>query len=144
MKNIKNIKWREVTFNALIVLVLLLLISNLFFYRKFKEMDRNSNYVFNISRAITIAANENFTEALTLKLLPEDLDYLIDKFEKIKPEIGTTYNMKSYIAIEYKNGSTLMVKVTRNKEGEFLIQDMFLLNEDIYDKLKYDINYSNL
>lgn len=29
-----------------------------------------------------------------------------------------------------------MIKVTRDKEGNFLIQDMFFLDENIYDKLK--------
>ncbi|MGF7059698.1 hypothetical protein [Brassicibacter mesophilus] len=132
----KNIKWREVTFNALIILVLLLLALNSFLYSKFKKMESNTNYISRLSSAIAIAANSNDMVFLTPELLPEDQDYLIDTFETIKPAIGRQYSIKNYIAIEYANGNILMIKVTRNREGEFLIQDMFLLDEDIYEKLK--------
>jgi hypothetical protein len=96
-----------------------------------------------MSRAITIVANGNM-EFLTPKLLPEDIDYLINAFETIKPAIGRQYDMKNYIAIKYENDNTLMIKVTRNQEGEFLIQDIFLLDENIYDKLKFDTGNSYL
>lgn len=138
----KNIKWREVIFNTLIILVLLLLASNSFYYNKLKELEKNCNYVSSMSSAIATAAHDNDMVFLTPKLLPEDLDYLLDIFETIKPTIGRQYDMRNYIAIKYENDNTLMIKVTQNQEGKFLIQDMFLLDESIYDKFKLDINYS--
>ncbi len=110
----KDIKWREVTFNTLIILVLLLLTSNSFCYNKSKELEKSCNYISSISSAIVTAAHDNDMVFLTPKLLPEDLDYLIDIFETIKPVIGRQYNMKNYIAIKYENDNTLMIKVTRN------------------------------
>ena len=118
------------------------ILSNLFLYRKSKELEKNADYISNISRAITIAAHENSYEFLTPKLLPEDFDHLIDAFEEIKPKIGRQYNIKNYIAIAYKNGNTLIIKIVQDKKGDFLIQDMFLLDENIHDKLKHDANYS--
>lgn len=143
MKNIKNLKCSRANF-CIFVLLILSFISNLFFYRKSKKLEITCNYISNISRSITIAAHENSIEILTPKLSPQDLDYLINTFEKIQPKIEREYTVKNYIAIQYKNDSTLMIKVTKDKEGNFLIQDMFLLDDNIYDKLKYDTNYSNL
>ena len=141
MADSKKCKYSKITFSILVISILLLLISNLFLYRKSKELEKNADYISNISRAITIAAHENSYEFLAPKLLPEDFTHLIDSFEEIKPKIGKQYNIKNYIAIAYKNNNTLMIKITQDKKGNFLIQDMFLLDKNIYDKLKHDTNY---
>ena len=141
MESGKYLKYRKITFN---ILIALMLISNFLLYRKSKKLENNANYILNISSSITVAAHANFMESLTSKFLPGDSDHLIDVFEEIKPLIGKQYDMRNYIAITYENGNTLMIKISRDKEGNFLIQDMFLLDKNIHDKLKHDKSYSNL
>ncbi len=141
MKSLKDNKSKELFNKILGVIILLLFVSNLYFYREFKRCKNNANYMSGFSSSIAIAANSNDLGFLLSKLVPEDSDDLISKFEKIKPMIGNQYSIINYIAIEYKNGNTLMVKAIEYKDGKYLIGDMFVLDELTYKKIKHDTMY---
>ena len=141
MKSLENSKSKVLFNKILIVMVILLFVSNVYFYGVYKELKSNTNYSSRFSSAISIAANSNDMRFFLSKLAPYESDNLIEKFEEIKAKIGDQYNVKNYIAIEYKNGNTLIVKSTETKEGKYLIEDMFLLDEYIYEKIKDDTMY---
>ncbi len=138
-----NTKSKELFNKILMVMVLLLFVSNVYFYGVYKELKSNTNYRRRFSSAISIAANSNDMGFLLSELAPYESDNLINKFEEIMPKIGDQYNIKNYLAIEYKNGNTLMVKSTESKEGKYLIEDIFLLDELVYEKIKKDTMYGN-
>lgn len=120
------------------MLVILLFISNIYFYSRFNELKINTNYTHNVSSAIAIAGLSNDMLFLLQELNPDDLDNLTNKFEEIKPKICDTYSIKEYIAITYRNGNTVMIKVTEDEKGKGLIQDMFLLDESTYNRIEDD------
>lgn len=134
----KDIKSKELTNKGIWVLVLLLFISNIYFYSRFNELKINTNYTHKVSSAIAIAGLSDDLSFLLQELNPNDLDNLINKFEEIKPKIDNTYNTKDYIAITYRSGNTVMIKVTKDEKGKDLIQDIFLLDESTYNKIKDD------
>lgn len=112
-----------------ILILLLLIVSNLFFYSKYKEVSENANYAQNFSSAISIAANSIDTGFLYSHFPSNDLENLGNKFNEIKPKIGSQYRLKQYITLEYKNGNTLVIKTTQNDKGKYLIEDMFILDK---------------
>lgn len=134
----KNVKLKELANKGLWMLVLLLFISNIYFYSRFNELRINTNYTHNVSSAMAIAGLSNDMSFLIQKLNPHDLDNLINKFEEIRPKIVDTYNTKDYIAITYRNGNTVMIKVTKDEKGKSLIQDIFSLDESTYNKINND------
>ena len=69
---------------------------------------------------------------------PSNSDDLMEKFEELKPEIDRQYGLKNYVVINYKNGNSLIIKTTENEEGKVLMDDMFLLDETIFGRLKED------
>lgn len=134
----KDVKSKELGNKGIWMLVILLFISNIYFYSRFNELKTNTNYTHKVSSAMVIAGLSNDMSFLLQELNPNDLDNLINKFEKIKPKIGDTYNIKEYIAITYRNSNTVMIEVTEDENGKSLIQDMFILDESTYNKIKDD------
>jgi len=138
--NMKNVHLNKIITNILVTLVFILLFSNILFYKKVEELEENNDYVFNMSRLITGAAHSSLKEILTSKFsdfLPSKVDYLMEQFEQIESSIGTKYGMDNYVAIKYANDNIVMLKVVQNEEGKFFIEEIFLLDKDIYDRLKY-------
>jgi len=136
----KNVHLNKIITNVLVTLVFILLFSNILFYKKVEELEENNDYVFNMSRLITGAAHSSLKEILTSKFsdfLPSKVDYLMEQFEQIESSIGTKYGMDNYVAIKYANDNTVMLKVVQNEEGKFFIEEIFLLDKNIYDRLKY-------
>lgn len=134
----KDIKFEELANKGIWMLVILLFISNIYFYSRFNELKINTNYTHKVSSAMAIAGLSNDMSFLLQELNPNDLDNLINKYEEIKPKIGDTYNTKEYISITYRNGNTVMIEVTEDENGKNLIQDMFILDESTYTKIKDD------
>lgn len=132
---------RVIVNKVLILILLSLIVSNIFFYTRFKELRDNSNYISNFSSALSIAALDNDMSFLYSHLSHNDLNNLEEKFKSIKPKIGNQYSIKQYIAIEYKNGNTLMIKTTQDNKGKSLIEDMFILDEYSYKRVKDDSIY---
>lgn len=134
----KDVKSKELANKGIWMLVILLFISNIYFYSRFNELKINTNYTHKVSSAIAIAGISNDMSFLLQELNSNDLDNLINKFEEIKPKIGDTYSIKEYIAITYRNGNTVMIEVTEDEKGKGLIQDMFLLDESTYNRIEDD------
>ncbi|MDR7855398.1 hypothetical protein [Tissierella sp.] len=118
------------------IIILLLFITNVYFYSNLSKLRTNANYISSIPSAISIAAHDNDRLFLSSRLVPHDIDNLMNKFEEISSKIARQYSVKNYIVVEYNNGNDLIIKTTENEEGKILIEDMFLLDESIYEKMK--------
>lgn len=125
----KNGRLNVIINKILMLILLLLIVSNIFFYSKFKELNENTNYVDEFSSAISIAGNSNDMSFLYSHFSPNNLDNLENKFKEIKPKIGSQYSTSEYITLEYKNGNILAIKTTQNDKGKFFIEDMFILDK---------------
>lgn len=54
-----NSKWSEIKYVILKVFIVLLFLSNVFFYTKYRELNNNSKYVSRIPSRIYLAAYED-------------------------------------------------------------------------------------
>lgn len=133
-------KWRERKYLALKILVVMLFLSNVFFFSEYRRIEENNFY--SLHSWINIAAYESSMHENS-RLLLNDITSIKDQeyLRKILNEINTmgdgTYQIEDYRVLKYKNGNTLMLKLTENRQGKFLIQDMFFLDESIFERLKY-------
>jgi len=91
---LENTKSKDLFISLLGTIILLLFVSNVYFYVGFKELENKSIYMSRLSSVIGIAANSNEMSFLLSELEPSNLDELINKFEEIKPKITTKYTTK--------------------------------------------------
>ncbi len=133
-----NSKLKDLVIKILILIIIVLIVSNAYTYTKYKELKGNLDYTRNFSSAISIAALDNDYGFLTSNIHPNNSEDLMEKFEQVKPKIDRSYGLKNYVVINYKNNNSLLIKTSENEQGKVLIDDMFLLDETIFEKLKED------
>ncbi len=133
-----NSKLKDLVIKILTLIIIVLIVSNAYTYTKYKKIKGNLDYTRKFSSAISIAALDNDYGFLTSNMHPSNSDDLMEKFEELKPEIDRQYGLKNYVVINYKNGNSLIIKTTENEEGKVLMDDMFLLDETIFGRLKED------
>jgi len=123
----------------LYMLVTLLVVSNIYIYREYKVAKRNSEFLDRMVHKISVAAHGWYPELITEESSIKDENH----WKKILGEIrgkelqGHSYYYDHYIALKYQDGSTLMVEVGQDWDWDFVIVDMFFLDNEALEELRY-------
>ena len=125
----KDLKLKELINKLLIAIIIILVVTNMYFYGKSKELKNNADYARNFASAISIAAYHNDYGFLTQVLDPGNPEDLLIKFDELKAKIGTQYTMDNYVLIDYHDNNKLVIKTIEDVEGKVYIRDMFLLDK---------------
>lgn len=117
------------------ILVGILILSNLYFFVKYTVLKENTDYVKDISGRINFAAELRETDLVEEVASIQGEDFLMPLIEEVADKASNGYRLENYIVLKYDNDNTLLIEVVQDKEGKFLFQDMFFLDETNYDRL---------
>ncbi|KAB3527246.1 hypothetical protein [Alkaliphilus serpentinus] len=122
-------------FKSIIIVILVFL--NIFFYSQYKSMSEKAQQITNIASLFNDLKYEDFQQELKDKTVLDAQNKVSEIINKVKKKDKVQSSWDRYIIIKYADKDTLMVNLIPTIEGDYVIRDMFFLNEDTYDKLRY-------
>ena len=118
----------------------MLVFLNIVFYSQYKNTKEKAQGIVNIASLFNDLKYTVFQQELKDKTVLDAQKNVEEIINKVNKKGRVLSSWAKYIIIKYADKDTLLVNLTSTIEGEYVIRDMFFLNEDTYDKLRYKNN----